>query len=389
MNKDTTTSPEPEDNNQPEPQANSGNNVRASWNFSLHDIRMNLAHCSHDAKEILIACFLWCIDAKHPVSRPEFATAIGFDPSTIYRIYSGKYINATTRERLEVPPKMVDASRAWLARQRKAYTPIGEFIVTPTAERIFHACNLARESKTPVFLWGRSHIGKTWALEKFAADNNHGRTIYVRMKAATGLGGMVKRINERCGNSDKANTADSIDRIKRALSPDTLLILDELHLLQYTYRLNSFFACLEVIREIYDEVGCGMLLCGTELLLEKMRGGTHGEMEQLLRRGVHKFHLPKMPSKDDITAILGHYGVEFPAKKKTLSIVVDGEHINEIPFDLLRQLAKDHGIKAITERLRYAEKIAAKARTFTTMAHFVEAHVRIQSNGAVDNSDWD
>jgi DNA transposition AAA+ family ATPase len=388
MNKDTTT--EPALNPQPEPQANSGgNHVRASWNFSLHDIRMNLAHCSHEAKEILIACFLWCIEPKHPVSRPEFAQAIDYDASTIYRIYSGKYINATTRERLEVPPKMVDAARAWLARQRKAYTPIGEFILTPTAERIFLACNLARESKTPVFLWGRSHIGKTWALEKFTADNNHGRTIYVRMKAATGLGGMVKRINERCGNSDKANTADSIDRIKRALTPDTLLILDELHLLQYTYRLNSFFACLEVIREIYDEVGCGMLLCGTELLLEKMRGGKQGEMEQLLRRGVHKFHLPKMPSKEDIAAILGHYGIKFPAKREVVNIEVDGQHISEISYDLLRQLAKDDGIKSITERLRYAEKIASKAKTFATMDHFVEADTRIKSNRIVDNSDWD
>ena len=350
---------------------------------------MNLAHCSHEAKEALVSCFLWSIDPKHPVTRQEFATAIGADPSTVYRLYAGKYINSTTRERLEAPAKLVQAARTWLARQKKAYTPVGDFILTPTAERIWRTCRLALESKTVAFLWGRSHIGKTWALEKFAGDNNHGRTIYVRMKAASGLGGMVRRINERCGNSDRCNTADAVDRIKAALSPDMLLIIDEVHLLQYTYRLSSFFACMEVIREIHDEVGCGMVLCGTQLLLQKMNAGGHGEMEQLMRRGVHKCQLPEMPTRGDLTAILDHHGIPFPAKKAVLNITVDGQHIQEQPYDLLRQLAKVEGIKAITERLRYAEKIAAKARRQATMAHFIEADIRIKANRYADLSDWE
>ena len=382
----TTTTPEPEDN---QPETNSGNNVRASWNFSLHDIRVNLAHCSHEAKEALVACFLWSIDPKHPVTRQEFAAAIGADPSTVYRLYAGKYINSTTRERLEAPAKLVQAAKVWLARQRKAYTPQSDFILTPTAGRIWSTCRLALESHSIAFLWGRSHIGKTWALEKFAGDNNHGRTIYVRMKAASGLGGMVRRINERCGNSDRCNTADAVDRIKAALSPDMLLIIDEVHLLQYTYRLSSFFACMEVIREIHDEVGCGMVLCGTQLLLQKMNAGGHGEMEQLMRRGVHKCQLPEMPTRGDLAAILDHHGIPFPAKKDATNITVDGQHITEQPYDLLRQLAKVEGLKAICERLRYAGKIASKARRAATMAHFVEADVRIKANRFADLNDWD
>jgi DNA transposition AAA+ family ATPase len=381
----TATTPPTEE----QPEQNTGNNVRASWNFSLHDVRVNLAHCNHEAKETLVSCFLWSIDPKHPVSRPEFAQAIGADPSTIYRIYSGKYINPTSRERLEAPAKLVQAAKVWLARQRKAYTPQSDFILTPTAERIFRACRLGQESKSVVFLWGRSHIGKTWALEKFAGDNNHGRTIYVRMKAASGLGGMVRRINERCGNSDKCNTADAVDRIKAALSPDMLIIIDEVHLLQYTYRLSSFFACLEVIREIHDEVGCGMVLCGTQLLLDKMRGGTHGEMEQLLRRGVHKVQLPDLPTRADLAAILDHHGMEFPAKKDTVNVTVDGQHIQEQPYELLRQLAKVEGLKAICERLRYAERIAGKSRKQASMAHFIEADVRIKANRFADLNDWE
>lgn len=381
----TATTPEPEE----QPESNNGNNVRASWNFSLHDVRVNLAHCNHEAKDVLVSCFLWSIDPKHPVSRAEFAQAIGADPSTVYRLYTGKYINPNTKERLQPPTKVVQAAKMWLARQRKAYTPQSDFILTPTAERVFRACRLAQESKSVAFLWGRSHIGKTWALEKFTGDNNHGRTIYVRMKAASGLGGMVRRINERCGNSDKCNTADAVDRIKAALSPEMLVIIDEVHLLQYTYRLSSFFACMEVIREIHDEVGCGMVLCGTQLLLEKMKAGSHGEMEQLMRRGVHKVQLPDLPTRGDLTAIFDHHGIPFPAKKDSLSLHVDGQHITEQPYDLLRQLAKVEGLKAICERLRYAERIASRSRVPTAMAHFVEADVRIKANRHADLNDWE
>lgn len=388
----TQTPPNPEDDNEhlgnaPELQ-NSGNNVRASWNFSLHDVRVNMAHVDHEAKDILIQCFLWCIDSKHPTSRPEFSRAIGYDNSTVGRIFQGKYV-AQDGRRLDVPPKMVTAAKAWLARQKKAFQPVSDFVETPTARRVFLACQLAQESRTPVFLTGRSHIGKSWALEKYAAANNHGRTVYVRMKAACGLGGMVRRINEKIGNSGKCNTAAAIDRIKNGLTPEMLVIFDELHLLMYTYRLASFFACMEVLREIYDETGCGMVLCGTELLLEKMRGGTHGEMEQFIRRGVHKVRLPKMPTREDISAILDHHGIPFPEKKEKINVEVDGKDYVEQPFELLRQLAIRDGLKAITERLRYANKLALKAGDKASIAHFIEADIRITSNQAPDESDWD
>ena len=75
---DTATSApgEPEDDNH-QPLPNSGNNVRASWNFSLDSVRAALSKCSSEAREVLVACFLWCIDDQHPLSLPEFAKAIG------------------------------------------------------------------------------------------------------------------------------------------------------------------------------------------------------------------------------------------------------------------------------------------------------------------------
>ncbi len=351
-----------------------GNNVRASWPFSLHTVRANMTHCSPDRREAMISAFLWCIDEAHPVDKAEFAARIGYNENTVYKVFTGKYRNPDGTQ-MDVPEKMATAAANFVELERERLTGGGKggFIMTPTARKIWTACDLARESQTPVMLFGRSHTGKTEALRHYASENNHGRTVYVRMKAACGLGGMVKRIGSRCGVSDKANTAALIDRIKNALTPDMVLIIDELHLLQYTYRVQSFFSCIEVIREIYDEVKCGMVLCGTELLLEKINQGARGEMEQILRRGVHR--LSVSITRGDIAAIAKAAGLEMPRAGDTVEV----QGITEKPYDLLKQLAKDHGLLAISERLRYAAKFAARREQPLTWETVVEAHLTINS----------
>lgn len=370
-----------------------GDSVRASWPFSTHDVRTNMSHCAAEAKEVMISAFLWCIDPAHPVTLPEFAKAIKYDKTTVVRVFTGKYKHPQSGDRLDVPPKMVHNTRVW-HKLEKARIEGGknEFVLTPTAKRIHVACDLARESQTPVIITSVSHIGKTWALENYTENNNHGRTVMARMKAASGLGGMVRRINEKVGNSPKCNTEAAIERIKKALTPNTLLILDEVHLLAYTYRLNSFFACLEVVREIYDETHCGLVICATDLLLTKMNEGTHGEMEQLLRRGVHRVRLPGMPTIDDLTAIFQRSGLEFPAAGDEVTAAFKDKkgnkhELTERPRELVRQLAKMSGLKAITERLRYGRKLAAKAGTHVTWTHVIEAHLRIEKQAEV-TPDW-
>lgn len=358
-----------------------GNNVRASWPFSLHNVRANMTHCTPDRREAMITAFLWCIDEAHPVDRSAFSARIGYSENAVYKVYAGKYRNPDGTQ-LDIPDKMAQAAANFVDLERERMTGGGKgaFVMTPTARKIWTACDLARESQTPVMLFGRSHTGKTEALRHYAAENNHGRTVYVRMKAACGLGGMVRRIGSRCGVSDKANTAALIDRIKNALTPDMVLILDEMHLLQYTYRVQSFFACIEVIREIYDEVKCGMVICGTELLLEKINQGARGEMEQILRRGVHRLHVSI--TRQDIAAIAKAAGLEMPKAGDTVTV----QGITEKPYAMLQQLARDAGLLAIGERLRYAAKIAARRQEPVSWETVVEAHLTI--NSLSEKQDW-
>jgi DNA transposition AAA+ family ATPase len=356
--------------------------VRASWAFSLDAIRQDTAHFAPDEQEALIALFRWCIDPLHPMRRDEAARRLGYSPDMIYQLLTGKYRNpdkTLKRPSAEFMKKLRD----FLALEaHKFEAASSEFITTPTAKKIFTACDLARESHSPVILYSTSHLGKTWALKHYAAHNNHGKTFLAELDAASGLGGMVRTLATACGVSDaKQNTGSLIERIKRALTPNTVLIIDEVHLLKHTYRLNSFFACIEVIRRIYDFTHCGMVLSWTNL--DNLKNASQGELIQIWRRGVHKVALANMPSKGDLTAILTHHGLEFPDKELNITV----GKVVEQPYDILRQLAHRDGLKAITERLRYAQKLANKKSGHIAWENFVDAHLRIAKN-AVPEPDW-
>lgn len=362
--------------------------IRGSWNISLDDLQKNLSHNAQDAIDAFIACFRWCISDEHPLRIEEFAERVECDHTTIRRIMQGKYTHATTGARIPISDRLLKSMREFLRLEgeRLSARRVG-FCETPTAKAIFTHCDLARESQSPVFLIGPSHIGKTWALREYTERNNHGRTIYVRLKAASGLGGMVQAIGKALGISDKANTQDLIARIKRALKPNMLLILDEVHQLMYTYRKESFFACLEVLRELYDESGCGMVLCGTALLFKRVQDN-RGELEQFFRRGVHKRILPDQPLRADIACIARAAGLEMPEKGDTVTVEVGGRLLRERPYEMLRQVGREEGLKAITERLRYGQKLANKAKAPLAWEHVVKGHFIILQ-AAVAANDWE
>lgn len=359
--------------------------VRATWNMSVDHVRQATAHYKSEEQELLIALIRWCIDPRHPMTREEAAHRIGCSGNLLYQVLMGVYRNPD--KSLRGPSaELLRNIREFLAIEAKRYA-LGEteFVMTPTAKRIVTAFDLARESQSIVFIWGPSHIGKTWtAVHHYAPHNNHGKTIYCRMKAASGLGGMVRAMADAAGISDRSNTAALIQRIKNASSPNTLWILDEVHLLAHTYRKGSFHNCMEVIREIYDETECGVALLFT--LLDDVRAASQKELQQLWRRGVHKVPLPLMPTKGDLGAILKHHHMEFPEKGVTVTV----RNVVEQPYEILRQLAREEGLKCITERIRYARKLAAKdgARNGRiSWEHFVDAHLRI-SKQALQEGEW-
>jgi DNA transposition AAA+ family ATPase len=368
---------------------NQGDTVRASWPFSLDNIRANISHVSPEAKELLLWSFQWCIDSAHPLRLDEFAERVGYAANTLYKIYSGKYLHPDSRQRMDVPAKLVQSIRAF-RRLEQSRVKLGrrKFVVTPTAKRVFLACDLARESQTPVFIHGASHIGKTEAFKVYCQENNHGRTRLIELDAVSGLHGLIRVTAGALGISPNANTADLTERIKRAVSRDMVLIFDEIHLLANTYRRGAFLACVEWIRRLYDFTDCGLVLSFTELGFEKTAKDRKRELEQVFRRGVHCVALGEQPTAKDVQMVLGAWGLLMPARNETLTVRMGRADVTETPYAMLEQLAKESGLKAIVERLRYASKFAADADEALEWIHVVRAHLVILANATKPEGGW-
>ncbi len=360
-----------------------GANARASWRFSADHIQQALAHCTPERKEQLIWCFNWCI--KRGIWFGDFAKQVGYAENTLYKIYTGRHVNPKGGEQYDIPETLHAAAMQFRKLEvRKAKLGETEFIVTPSARRIWNGCDLARESRTPVFIYGASHIGKTWALREYTINNNHGRTVLVRVPSKAGLAGLVKALAEAVGVSAKANTPAMIERIKRALAPNHLVIFDEVHQLQYTYRKESFFACIEVIREIYDHVECGMVLATTNVFRGKFESAQKEELEQLFKRGVHKVQLGDIVRTEDLKPILDKVGLPWPGRRSTVEI----SGVKDQPHEVLRKLAREGGLKAITERIRYGRRLAGNAGEPLSWTHFVHAHLIIETEAQQPVDDW-
>ena len=378
----------------PAPQ-NQGNAVRASWRFSADTIRANIAYMAAETQDLLIWQFTWCIDSAHPLRFEELADRIGIGSNTLYKIYAGKYKHPEKNPEkpnygklMSPSEKMVKAMRSFKRLEiQRARLGKRRFFVTPSVKRIWWACDQARKSNTPVMLYGSSHIGKTEALKQYSADNNHGKSPLVELEAVNGLKGMLQAIAAKIGVSPNANTPDLIERIKKTLTPDMVLILDEVHLLANTYRKGSFFACMEQLRRIYDATRCGMVFTYTELGFADAERERKRELMQIFRRGVHKVNLGSAPTTEDVHVITEGYGLPWSERHEEIAVTSE---LTDTPMAVLRLLATEEGLKAITERIRIANDLAADAnRDEVTWEDFLRAHYTIVKNAETPVTGWE
>ncbi|HEY0966956.1 MAG TPA: AAA family ATPase [Opitutaceae bacterium] len=373
---------------------NQGDTVRASWRFSLDAVRSNIAYMSPDAKELLVWAFTWNIDKAHPLHFDSFCDSIGYAPNTVYKVYSGKYKHPTTDENhpmfgklMDCPAKLVKAIRDFrrLAIQR-AKMGQQHFVHTPTAKRIYWAIEQARKSRRPVMVYGGSHIGKTETFKQNCVDFNHGKTVLIEIEAVNGLRGLLQAIAIKLGISPNANTPDLIERICKALTPDMVLILDEVHLLANVYRAGSFFACMEQIRRIWDRVKFGLVMSYTDLGFAKAEKERKRELVQIFKRGILQVNLGAAPTVADVQAIIESSGLEWSERHEEFTI----SGIKEKPFAALKQIAEENGIAAIIERIRFANELAADAqRDQCNWQDFLTAHFSIKQQAIAPATGWD
>ncbi len=165
--------------------------------------------------------------------------------------------------------------------------------------RLFHTENYRRIRK--YFLRGADHgevcllygppgTQKTFVLEQLIIERNlagKNDAFYAYASAEMAPGALLKRIGREASALIKVRgveklMANLLVRISRMSKPPVLVVDEAQHL---------DIQCLELLRELHDRSGCGLVLAGSHNLLDNFLRG-RAQLEQWLSRIDHKDPLP-------------------------------------------------------------------------------------------------
>lgn len=255
-----------------------------------------------------------------------------------------------------------------------------EFVETRTSKRVKRAVKLAAQSKSVVFLTGASHIGKTTALlESAKADDVY----YCRLLPCLTPLGVVRCIARSIGLAVPKDYLLAVDMVAKEVQ-ESVLLLDECHQISVHNRSSrgSLLANAESIRAIYDAYeNCGLVLVSTQHGLEKMEHERRGALEQLYRRSIHRVGLGDAPSTPDVKAIVEAEGLTLPPRKEIVEVSGDdGNPIRTRPWEILDELRRFEGLRAITERIQFGKLVAKNEEKDLDWECVMKAHLAIPNN---------
>lgn len=325
--------------------------AKSTWGFGGEKVIEATKALPDHQRDAIRWLFHYCIE--NGLTMQQASESIRFDKTSVYRVMTGKYAAK--------PDGIVEAILSFkkLVEQRD-FISRPNFVDTETSKKIHKICESALIYNSISFIFGESQIGKTTALLEYARRNNHGRTKYIRMPSSAGIQLMMKEFAVACAVSPRSCFEQLRERVLRAIDRNHLVIVDEVHQTFVSYHKKARLSSLELVREIHDRTGCGMVLCGTNVLKEELQQGEHKKLlDQLRLRGIFTLQLPAVPTRKDLDAIAVSYGLA-PA---------DGE-----AEQLMLHIAKSYGLGKFCKFLAAASRHATKKGEKMKWKHFVTAH---------------
>jgi len=163
------------------------------------------------------------------------------------------------------------------------------FVETRQAKKVLQAVQFAQQYGRLVALIGGPGLGKTRSIQQaLEADKT---AILIQASGIMGPSGVLQDLCDAIGESSTGKLVACLKRIRARLSGSgRCIIVDDAHCLSYK--------ALDVLRTIYDQTGCGVVLAGIKGL-KRLLTGTSEEYEQLASRVSGRiFELPEFNESD-------------------------------------------------------------------------------------------
>lgn len=237
------------------------------------------------------------------LSKGQIGDLIGYEESTMSRVFNGVY-----KGKIDAIVKYAEGFFDLEAERKKLTGDV--FIETTTWRKVQSTCNLAIRRNAIARITGLSQIGKTCALKEYIRQSKL-NVIYVRIPAAPTFKLVVEEVCFAVGQGRPGHIETARSNVVNALSKNTLIIIDELHELIMSAGKSTAMKSLEWFREIFDNSGCGMVLCGTSAMEDDLINDPRmkGWLGQLDQRCIRITKLPNRIPDEDIDLAAKTYGI--------------------------------------------------------------------------------
>jgi DNA transposition AAA+ family ATPase len=348
------------------------------WKLTETELATRTAHCPPEQIQLLTWAFHHAADRN--LSIADFCSAAKINSSTLTKFLGGTYTDPR-RPGLayDLPSHVVSALQAYQAALIASVPTSVGFVATDTCRKVWFNCDLALESRSPLFMIGASQIGKTTALQK-RRDAHPDTHVLVTCTSGMAAKGLAVALAEEMGLPSGGSLATLTRRIRKAANRNKLLIFDDFHVLSLSATPRTFLSAMEFLRAIYDADNCGMLFSTTDIDYARIDKECRSSLHQLIRRGPPPPHLGMAPLQKDVRSIIEAHGLRWPAK----SLLVG----NHSPWKIIAALAIQNGLKGVCERLRYALKLSAKDGVPVTWNHYILADGKLNHNATAPANDW-
>lgn len=307
--------------------------------------------------------------AGKPISLQQMANAIGIHYGSLSRILNP----ATTRHRdMSEDVRLKAWTYIRLMEMAEEDTDVGRTVPTTVTRRVAKLCAYCQAERCMGMLVSETSAGKTVSLLAYAEANP--ASIYVKASGAgtNSISGMVDAVWRGSGFRDTGagprrvvpqKWAAILRGLKTPGVSARLILVDDAHTLN--------FSVLEVLREIHDETGVGIVLAGTTRLADRvtLSGDAHQMYEQIRARIQIVRNIGK-PTPDDVAAVAAAWA---PERARFTPAALEYLHRLSQGLGALR-VVKAHVRMAL--RLRGANRVNWKRQAIDVI-HLQKAHTQL------------
>lgn len=254
----------------------------------------------------------------------DVARLLNVDASCVSRVFRGTY-TGLNNQILPPPSKMLAAIDEIRKAERARMRNRRDRVKTPTVQKIWDILNKSAgrtkdgtavegAKRLVCFIFGNSHIGKTSAVKWYKDEFNPSNTLYVDLQGCTNEGDILREFAKAL-NVPQAQTKAALKlAIYGAITPETLVIVDEFHSITYAVQRRASVRLVNTLKAVKDKTGCAMAIVSTDVGREELENGIEKKLlEQLSRRGVLRLNLPAGLPVYDVRAVCEARGLEFPS----------------------------------------------------------------------------